>query len=102
MREHITLLNKIQSHKGEFIPGRNEYIDWVFRYCCRFMECHDIKPIENPDILNELIIARYMETYLMVKMNYDNTDQISYIYIPDIDSIDNLLEYDIKQRGLTL
>lgn len=96
------LLERIDKHKGVFDPSKEKYLDWVFRYNCRFMELYDLHPASHPRILENLMLERVNETLLHVKSQYWKTTQFTVIYVPSVESIDTLIEYDIKKRGLTL
>lgn len=102
MKEHETLLDKIEAHRGVFLPNRKEYIDWIFRFNCRFIELHDMNPKDHPMILNKNILRCYTDTFKMCVENYWTTYSPCYLYVPSVECMDELLEYDIKKRGLVL
>lgn len=96
------LFKDIDTHKGVFYPDKHTYLDWVFRYSCRFLEVEGLHPVTNSDILTQQIYNRVSETAEMCKKNYSHSNQLCKIYVPSIESIDELLAYDRGKRGLKL
>lgn len=92
------LLNRIDKHKGVYDPGKEEYLDWVFRYNCRKLERYDIIPKDNPEKLTELIQQSVLDTAKMVVSHYWKHNTHCKIYVPSIESIDELLAYDLKHH----
>ena len=97
MTESISdIVNEIERHKGIFDPSREEYLDWVFRYSCRMLECYGLNPTAHPEKLNNVIREYTMMTLQTVKKNYWEDGKPYTIYIPAVEAIDDCLDYDIK------
>lgn len=102
MKQHQNLLNKIEAHRAYFIPSKQEYLNWVFRYNCRFLELHDINPSENTALLNDRMTISLKDTFDMVRQHYWTDNRLQGIYVPLVEQIDECLRYDIDKRGLSL
>lgn len=96
------LLHRIDTHKGTFIPTKQAYLDWVFRYNCRLIERFHMIPGDHPELLNKLMYDRIKETHDMVLNHYWKDTSVCEIYIPSVSSMDVLLDYDIANRHLSL
>lgn len=90
------LLERIDIHKGVFDPSKEVYLDWVFRYSCRKLECYGLNPALESSKLRETIHSYVLDTAKMVVNHYWKHTTPCKIYVPDIASIDELLEYDLK------
>ena len=91
-------IQEIERYKGVFDPDQEVYLDWVFRYVCRKMECFELNPAEHPERLNSEIQHHVNMTLNMVKEDYWKNSRPTIIYVPAAESIDDLLEHDLKQR----
>lgn len=96
------LLDDIDRHKGVYVPNKQAYLDWVFRYNCRLMEWYNLDPKIQTHILDRLMHDRITETVGVVKNHYKHNNSLYKIYVPSVESMQELLEYDIIERGLTL
>ena len=92
------LLHEIDRYKGVYDPSKTEYLDWVFRYTCRLLECHGFDPKVHTEEF-EKVMRRYVSKSVeMVQANYWKTNKETIIYVPPVEVIDDCLEWDIKHR----
>lgn len=89
------MITRIEKHKGVFLPNKQKYLDWVFRYACRKLEYYNISPSSNSSLLHEEIYKLIHNTAKLVVHEYWRDTRINYIYTPSINTINICLQSDI-------